>query len=168
MEPSLHPISGEIEVALGLVAREVGHLSVVMDRLDQGGPLQPKSQEEWEASSLCASATEKIYTGCERVMTRIVAEIDGERVNKDDGWHQALLNRMKLPFQGRGAVLTPDTHELLNRMRSFRHRERNTFGFDLDTTIVLERTREMIQAYAALTEDVRRFLAEQQDAAGKL
>jgi hypothetical protein len=167
MAPFVHPISGEIEDELTLVAREVGHLSVLLERLGQDGPLEPESQEAWEASSLRASATEKIYTGWERVMARIAAEIDGETVKTGDGWHRALLDRVNLPFRGRTAVLKPTTHELLDRMRAFRHRVRNTFGFELDTPIVLERASEVIRAYRGLAHDLRRFLAEPKDDASK-
>jgi hypothetical protein len=163
MERSVHPISDEIEDELAQVAREVGHLSVVLERINRGGPLLADSQEDWEASSLCASAAEKVYTGCERVMSRIAAEVDGDKIGKDEGWHRALLDRMKLPYKGRSAILTDKTHELLDKMRGFRHRERNSYAFDLDTSIVLERAHEAIEAYDGLAADVRRFLAEQPD-----
>jgi hypothetical protein len=61
----------------------------------------------------------------------------------------------------RHAIFTGDTHDKLDRMRAFRHRERNSCGFGLDGQIVLERAREVIQAYDALAADVRRFLAAQ-------
>ena len=50
---------------------------------------------------------------------------------------------------------------LLDRTRVFRHRERNSYGFDLDAGIVLERAREIIPADNALKADMRRFLSAQ-------
>jgi len=154
----VHPISGEIDEEFDLIGREADHLSAVLQRLDGGAPLEPESQEEWEATTLCASAAEKIYTGCERVMAKLATEVDGEKVDKGDAWHRALLDRMRQPFHGRDAVVTDETHALLDKMRAFRHRERNTYGFNLDTVIVLERAREVIQAYDGLAADVRRLL----------
>jgi hypothetical protein len=159
----MHPISAEIEDELQLVSREVNHLSRRLQRLDSGETLASGSQAEWEASTLCASATEKIYTGCERVMARIANQVDGVKVVHGENWHRVLLDRMRHPFGGRGPIVTPETYDLLNRMRSFRHRERNTYGFDLDPEIVFERAREVVQAYDALAADVRRFLDAQED-----
>lgn len=161
----MHPISDEIEAELAQVAREIEHLALALKRIDRGHPLLAGSQESWETSLLCASAAEKIYTGCERVMAKFATEVDGERVDKQDGWHKALIDRMSLPFHGRDAILTPSTYALLQRLRSFRQRERNSYGFDLDTAIVLERAREAIRAFEGLAADIRRFLADQSDGA---
>jgi hypothetical protein len=155
---SLRPISDEIEEEFALLAREVRHLCMVLNGLDAKDGLEPHSQGEWEATTLCASAIEKIYAGCERVMARLAAEWDGMKIDKRDGWHRALLDRMRQPFAGRQAVLSEDTYALLDRMRAFRHRERNAYGFNLDTTIVIERAREVIRAFDALVSDVRRLL----------
>jgi hypothetical protein len=56
-----------------------------------------------------------------------------------------------------------ETYVLLDRTRVFRHWKRNSYGFDLDAGIVLERARETILAYNALEADMRRFLSAQRN-----
>jgi hypothetical protein len=76
-------------------------------------------------------------------MQRIAAIVDGNKVQHDDGWHVALLRRLSRPYGDvRPAVLSDDTFALLNGLRAFRHRERNTYGswLDLDKTIENART----------------------------
>lgn len=159
----MHPISDEIEDEFSLIAQEVAHLTLVLQRIDTGEPIGPGSHAQWEVTTLCATSIEKIYTGCERIMARIAAGLDGAEIGKGDGWHRALLDRMSQPFRARDAVLTRETLGLLDRMRAFRHRERNSYGFNLDTDIVLERACEAIQAFDKFAVDVRRLLAVRKD-----
>jgi hypothetical protein len=91
-------------------------------------------------------------------MARLAANIDSDPIPKGEAWHRTLLSRMSQSFRGRNAIVSQETLALLDRMRAFRHRERNTYGFHLDTAIVLERGREVIRAYNGLADDVRRFL----------
>jgi hypothetical protein len=141
-----------------LIAREIEHLSTLLNSLGSDNALKPGSQREWEATTLCASATAKIYTGCERVMTRIATEVDGVKIPKSENWHRALLDRMRQDFPGRVAVITEVTYRQLDKMRAFRHRQRNIYGFDLDTAVVIERAREVITAYDSLVADIRNLL----------
>jgi len=140
-----------------LVGREVDHLSGVLRRLEASAELQSGSQEAWEATTLCASAAEKIYTGCERVMAMLAARADGAKIDKNETWHKSLLDRMRLPFRERRAIVSEETYALLDRIRSFRHRERNTYGFDLDTEIVLIRANEAVQAYNRFAAEILHF-----------
>jgi hypothetical protein len=93
----MHPIFVDIENEFSEIASEAEGLSNRLIRLDAEGPLLD-FQERWEATHVCASATEKIYTGCERVMARLASEIDGSPVSHSDGWHMALLRRMARPY----------------------------------------------------------------------
>lgn len=115
--------------------------------------------EVWERTHLLASATEKVYTGCERVMSRIAIDIDDEPISRAEGWHVGLLKRMSHPIADRrGPVIGPDVFSKLDRLRSFRHRERNSYGIRLDPGIVLERAREAVVAFEGFRSDVEQFL----------
>src|SRR5262249_53423423 len=117
-------------------------------------------QESWEAGHVCASATEKIYTGCERIMSQIAREVDSAPVAHAEGWHASLLRRMAHAFPGaRKEVISDECYRQMDRLRSFRHRERNTYGTNLDFDIVVERSREAVAAFALFRSDVRRFFA---------
>jgi hypothetical protein len=151
--------SAEVEAEFDEIATEVRRLASKLRSLDADSPLAPGSQAEWEASLVCGSATEKIYTGCERIMAGLAGSIDGESIMRDGNWHRVLLDRMRQPFGPRGPIIEQKTFELLDRMRSFRHRERNSYGHGLRFDIVVERAREMIQGFDTFAADVRRFLS---------
>jgi hypothetical protein len=120
--------SAEIEGEFDEIAWEVGRLAARLQRLDLGEILKAGSQEEWEASTACSSAIEKIYTGCERIMTVLETGDDGRKVVRECNWHRALLDRMKQPRDGAPPVITEGTFDRLDRMPAFRHRERNSYG----------------------------------------
>src|SRR5580700_2558498 len=74
------------------------------------------------------------------------------------GWHAALLRRMAHPFPNvRKAVISDECYRQMDRLRAFRHRERNTYGTSLDFDIVVERSREAVAAFDVFHSDVRRF-----------
>ncbi len=141
------------------IAAEIRHLDAALAKLRTVRPVSG-SQQAWEAGHICASATEKIYTGLERIMARIATEIDQAPVGHAAGWHRTLLQRIANPFpERRDAVISRECYERLDRLRAFRHRERNTYGLDLDLGIVLDRSAEAIAAFAAFRGEVGSFLA---------
>jgi hypothetical protein len=156
----MHPTFVDIENEFADIGREVEHLARLLARFD-AEPVDPHSQAAWEATHICASATEKIYSGFERVMARVASEVDRAPVSHADGWHSALVRRMANPFPDiRSAVISPGCVELLDRLRSFRHRERNSYGFNLDFAIVMLRGQEAVAAFAIFRQDVRSFFSK--------
>ncbi|MDC7789792.1 hypothetical protein PQJ75_26845 [Rhodoplanes sp. TEM] len=92
-------------------------------------------------------------------MSLIAAEIDGARVARSEGWHVSLLKRMAHPFPDvRDAVISEDCFVALDRLRAFRHRERNSYGFILDVGIVLERAAQTGPAVERFRLEVEAFL----------
>jgi hypothetical protein len=123
------------------------------------GTLQD-SKWEWLATQGLASGIEKIYTGCERVMAMIASSVDGAPVDHIEGWHVAMLKRMSNPYPDvRPAVISAECHTRLDRLRAFRHRERNSYGLALDMGIVIERAREASSTFQVFKRDVIAFLA---------
>jgi len=155
----MHAAFVDIENLFIEIALEAQHLALALSRHLAGAAL-PDGQEAWELTHVLASATEKIYTGCERVMSRIAQEVDGARIGRGEGWHHALLRRMVHPFPGiREAIISIECYAQLDRLRAFRHRERNTYGLNLDLDIVLQRANEAIVAVDKFHEKVRAFFA---------
>jgi hypothetical protein len=112
----------------------------------------------WLEISGLASGIEKIYSGCERVMAAVASRVDGSPVAHDAGWHATLLRRMRHAFPGvRPAVISDETFYALDGIRSFRHRERNSYGTALNPEIVEERVSEAIIAFEMFREDLRRL-----------
>jgi hypothetical protein len=156
----MHAIFVDVENEFTEIATEAEGLSNRLARLDADGPLLD-FQDRCEATHVCASATEKIYTGCERVMARLASDIDGAPLTRSDGWHMALLRRMACPYPGlRPAVISADCFALLDKLRSFRHRERNSYGVRLDFDIVVGRGREAIAGLAMFRSEVLAFLSD--------
>ncbi len=110
----------------------------------------------WLAVQGIASAVEKIYGGCERAMERIAKQVDGNPIEKHQSWHRALIVRMSHPYGViRPPFLSPVTAATLDALRSFRHRERNSYGTDLDYRIVLELADEAVLVQGQLTSELR-------------
>ena len=143
----MHPSYVDIENELSEVSLEVDHLLSSLAQLDPNEP-PLDAQERWEASVVCSSAAEKIYTGCERVMVRIASEVDGVPVSHSENWHMAVLRRMAKPYPGlRGPVISAECYLIMDKLRAFRHRERNTYGMNLDFEIVVTRATEAVAGY---------------------
>ncbi len=88
-------------------------------------------------------------------MLEIVAkQVDKQPIQDSSDWHRQLLLRMKNDLPGiRAAVLSEETHDLMNGLRSFRHRQRNTYGSDLDPVRVIELAREAVDLPILLKND---------------
>ncbi len=159
----MHPSYVDIENEFSEIGVEVDHLSARLARLNQH-QAPADMQDKWEATVICASAAEKIYTGCERVMARLATEVDGTQVAHADGWHMALLRRMARPFPGvRGPIISGECYSVLDRLRAFRHRERNTYGINLDFGIVVERAAEAVAGFELFRAQVRAFFERRDD-----
>lgn len=100
-----------------------------------------------------------IYQNAESIFQRIAKEID-RGVPIGESWHRELLDKMAQPLpQARPAVVQPETANLLDRYRSFRHVFRNLYGFKLDWAQMkplLDNASSTIDVFAA---DLKQFIA---------
>jgi hypothetical protein len=114
----------------------------------------------WLAVQGVASAIEKIYGGCERILVLISKQIDRYPIDKTGSWHRLLILRMSHPFgDTRPAVLSAESAETIDTLRAFRHRERNSYGSAIDFSRVIELADETILAPALLRADLERLSA---------
>lgn len=158
MTPSLPPNFADIRNELDDIGTEVGQLSATLARMTASPPAAD-SLEEWQTNHICASATEKIYTGCERVMAQLVRTVDGVKIDHEAGWHSALLDRLRNGHADlRGPIISGVCFNALNNLRSFRHRERNSYGMQLDTSRVLQMAREGINTFALFRSEIDLFI----------
>lgn len=136
----------EVEIEAAKLDQAVNQIDVSQLRYDVMG---------WILLQGLASVIEKVYSGYENAMQRIAVTVDGNRIQHDEGWHVALLRRMARPYQGvRPAVLSHETYDLLNAVRGFRHRERNTYGSPLDVDRTLENARKVPLVVHAFRQDL--------------
>lgn len=147
----------DIENELADIGKEVEMLSASIAIFERDAADADQAWS-WLVIQGLASGVEKIYTGCERVMAMIASEIDSAKVEHGEGWHVSLLKRMAHPFPNvRDAVVTRPTYKALDRLRAFRHRERNTYGLILDAEIVVERAKQTEAAFGAFKTDLLAF-----------
>lgn len=149
----------DIENELTDIGREIEMLSSAL-AIFQGRSADVDPAWSWLAVQGLASGVDKIYTGCERVMAMIASDIDGARIEHGEGWHISLLKRMAHPFPDvRSAVISDETYRALDQLRSFRHRERNTYGLVLDTEIVVERANQTTLGFRQFKAELTAFTA---------
>ena len=102
----------------------------------------------WDAVAL---NLHDFYTGLERLLRHIAAEVDGH-VPAGAEWHQELLRQMatQLP-RIRPAVFSKETIKRLDEYLRFRHVVRHVYAFEFDS----QRIRPLVEALAADFAQVR-------------
>jgi hypothetical protein len=154
---SMQAIFVDLDNELAELADEVEMLRLSLEAHEASKQTLP-AHLLWLHVAGLASGIEKIYTGCERIMASIAANIDESPVGHDQNWHSTLLRRMHNSFPGvRDALLSDEGYHSLNDLRAFRHRERNSYGIGLDQEIVEQRAGEAIEAFALFERDFALF-----------
>jgi len=122
----------------------------------------PGSARELLSKSGLASNTTRLYTGCEQVMEHLAKAVDKAPIGHGEGgWHATLLKRMSLPYlEARSPIISSGLFASLDRLRGFRHRERTSYGRELDGSIVVERAEEMARAAVMFKNEVEAFLSQ--------
>jgi hypothetical protein len=112
----------------------------------------------WLTVQGLASAVEKIYGGCERAMIVVTKSVDGQAIEAGEGWHRSLILRMANPCgASRPAALSAQTVAELDKLRSFRHRERNSYGSALKGERVIEIAAGTILVPAMMASELRQL-----------
>lgn len=107
-----------------------------------------------------AMSLHAFYTGCERIVLRLLNNIDGGLV-KSSEWHQELLRQAALPIPDiRSPILTdPEVLEFLSELRGLRHVIRNLYINQLKKENLLEIGKMVKGIYPKFKMDIDRFLA---------
>ena len=83
----------------------------------------------WDAVAL---NLHDFYTGLERILRHIAAEIDGHLPTGGE-WHQELLRQMAIPLPRiRPAIFSNETIKRLDEYLRFRHVVRHVYAFEFD------------------------------------
>jgi hypothetical protein len=110
----------------------------------------------WLTVQGLASAIEKIYGGCERAMVIVTKSVDGKAIEAGDGWHRSLILRMANPFgASRPAAFSAETVAELDKLRSFRHRERNSYGSALKGERVIDIAADAVVVPALMASELK-------------
>jgi hypothetical protein len=94
-------------------------------------------QEAWVVLTAMAASIEKCYSGAEKILKNLIHELDGAVPSSQD-WHRQLIERAAAAGpHGRPPILDAQLAAVFHDLRSFRHRERNSYVAQLDPAIVL-------------------------------
>jgi hypothetical protein len=97
------------------------------------------------------------YSGLERILELIVAEIDQTKPG-GSAWHQELLRQAATDIPDvRPAVISDATRHELDRYRGFRHVVRNVYAFELDKELIAPLIRELPSVFAVVQADLEHF-----------
>jgi len=122
-----------------------------------GAERHPKDQDIYVGSA--ALNLHSFYSGVEKMFLSIAEQVDGS-VPQGARWHTDLLNQMAYDLPNiRPPVLSSATRDALHEYRSFRHLVRNVYTYNLSPEKVKARVDRLPDAWAAVKQDMERFLA---------
>ena len=152
----MHPIFVDLRQDLAGAAREAEMLDLARERVT-GEFASADLVERWMMVNAIASGIEKVYSGVERALTRVVRSVD-RHVPDGPEWHADLLRRLSVDIPGRRpAVISEEPRRRLDGLRAFRHRERNTYVHELAPARILEIAGNVSPALRSVNEDVARL-----------
>jgi hypothetical protein len=134
----LSNLAGDVAAVCAEIERDPGHARLFYENL--------------------ALKLHNFYTGCERIFQIVASELNGAPPTGFD-WHRRLLERMGVAWQGRPALLSPDSLESLREYLAFRHVVRNIYGFELDVDRIERLIERYPQVWSQVEIDTRRFIA---------
>jgi hypothetical protein len=110
-------------------------------------------------NSLRATSIEGVYTGIEGLLKELLAVVDGGVFAAEESWHAHLLAQAAAPnLPKRAPIISEETYGLLDRLRAFRHVERNVYRHMLRNHEVLENMQRMQKLFPLFETDIERFL----------
>ncbi len=106
--------------------------------------------DEWSRTATIAFTLHGAYTGIEDVLSDVARAVDGS-VPQGERSHQALLDQMRAPLQGRRPALLDDAlYAALLELKGFRHLVRHHYGVDLIPSRTEANRQLMVRAFASL------------------
>lgn len=134
-----------------LLIDELAHLDKLHQRVSADG-WPADEQDAWILVTAMAASIEKCYSGAEKILKNLLQELDGSIPTSQD-WHRQLIDRAaSIGPHGRPALFGQELAKVFHDLRSFRHRERNSYVTHLDRGIVLEKGALVIKAVQSLGE----------------
>lgn len=83
-----------------------------------------------------------VYQGVEQILVFFVEKEFGEKIVKNESWHDNLLRRSK-----ELGLYPEDIHRSLRGMLRYRHAQRHGYGIELDSERIRENAPDAIKTY---------------------
>jgi len=97
------------------------------------------------------------YTGAERIFEAIAQQIDQYQPTGSQ-WHRQLLDQMVVTIPDiRPAVISGETHLLLDELRRFRHVVRSVYAYQLDPERVLDLAKRVFAEFSRFAQEINAF-----------
>lgn len=143
----------DIAVFRGRIEKELDNIAKSSDRARSAFEKSTRSNDDMYLDGTALNILH-VYGGAEKVFL-IIAETIDQHIPQGMHWHHDLLMQMAGPFPGlRQPVIAPDTLQILDEFRAFRHVSRNVYAFNLNP----EKIGALIEQLPALTKLVTRDL----------
>jgi len=138
------------------IRRELENIAEVVSRVHRAmeatGGDAVNNDLYWDAIAL---NLHDFYTGLERILRHIAAEVDGHLPTGSE-WHQELLRQMGIQLPRiRPPVFSEGTLKRLDEYLRFRHVVRNVYAFEFDP----QRIRPLVEALAGDFAQIKGELA---------
>ena len=109
----------------------------------------------WDAVAL---NLHDFYTGLERILRHIAAEIDGH-LPAGGEWHQELLRQMAIPLPRiRPAIFSNETIKRLDEYLRFRHVVRHVYAFEFDPQRIKPLAEALADDFAQVKDELSVFI----------
>ena len=107
-----------------------------------------------------AAETEKIYTGLETTLSRLVKYFDGE-IPKGENWPQLLISAASRQNHGiRKTIIDKKTAIIMDSLRAFRHKIRHVYAEDISPDHIIENAMKISRVYNSFVGDLLAFHSE--------
>ena len=142
------------------IRRELGEIERVVEKALQAldNAVRDAANETFYYDSVALNL-HGFYSGVERIMELVAAEIDEARPGGRH-WHQQLLEQMALEVPSvRPAVISEQTCECLTEYLAFRHIVRKLYTFNFRPERLKELTERLPATFSSFRQDADQFLA---------
>ena len=155
-------LKAEVQAELKEIEQSKKLITKNLDLLDS----ELGSNSEYFHQVLCRDIgfiIHSIYTGYERILKRIIKQIDGY-LPEGGSWHRELLNRSTLEIPGiRPPIINKELSENLEELLGFRHALRNLYIHQLKEKRIRELARLTIETFPLFQSQIEAFFANISD-----
>ena len=148
----------EVIILVRRIRQELGELQRVLSRIQEGWELFRRSNEDLYLDGVALNL-HGLYSGFERLFTRIAETIDGN-LPQGAEWHKLLLGQMKIEIPGiRPAIISTETGKFLDELRRFRHIVRNVYTHHIDPERLKKLVEGSSKSFVQLNAEISAFAA---------
>lgn len=138
-----------------LIKSEIENLDRLSAEMEEYKGVNSKPYRRTKASVLA-----DFYNCCERIFEIIAREIDG-KINATQQWHKRLLYQMTMELKDiRPPILSSKLAAELDDYLSFRHLERNIYGFELEGERLDRLVEKFSQVSTQFQQEINDFLTK--------